>query len=236
MDDGLNMNANGNFAAIHERAIERKGGEAYLQKLLPAYASTTQLLEQTDDRYLSKMIRVINNAGFNWTVIANKWPQFEDAFHRFNPDILAMLSPDQWDAYMSDKRVVRHAQKIKAVYDNTVFIMDIRHQFGSFGAFLSQWPENDIVGLLAYLKKNGSRLGGNTGQWFLRSAGKDCFVLTQDVVRGLQEYGLDIAENPTSKRDLAKVQATFCDWKAATALPFCHLSRILACATGSNRL
>lgn len=230
------MNIRGNFSPIYDRAVIRKGGVANLQHLLPAHATKQQLLEQTDDRYLSKMIRVINNAGFNWTVISNKWPQFEEAFHRFNPDILAMLSPDQWDAYMNDKRVVRHAQKIKAVYDNTVFIMDIRHEYGSFGAFLSQWPKDDTVGLLAYLKKHGARLGGNTGQWFLRSAGKDCFVLTQDVIRGLQEFGLDIADNPSSKRDLVKIQATFCDWKNTTGLPFCHLSRILACATGSNRL
>ncbi len=221
------------FAPIYQRALQRKGR---LEDLLPHVASREALLAQGDDRYLSKMCRVINNAGFNWTVISHKWPQFEEAFHGFNPNILAMLSPDQWDAYMNDKRVVRHSQKIKAVYDNTVFVLDEARQHGSFGAFLADWPADDIVGLLAYLKKHGARLGGNSGQWFLRSAGKDSFVLTGDVVRGLQESGLDIPDNPSSKRDLNKIQQQFTSWQQETELPYCHLSRILACATGSNRL
>lgn len=224
------------FQAILERAQQRKGGRPHLNALMPSCASNDQLRAQTDDRYLSKMCRVINNAGFNWKVISNKWPQFEEAFFGFNPNTLAMLSPDQWDAYLNDKRVVRHSQKIKAVYDNTVFILETARLHSSFGQFLADWPNDDIVGLLLHLKKHGSRLGGNTGQWFLRSAGKDSFVLTGDVIRGLQESGLDIADNPTSKRDLLKIQAQFNAWHDETSLPYCHLSRILACATGSNRL
>ncbi|HSG60414.1 MAG TPA: DNA-3-methyladenine glycosylase I [Pseudomonadales bacterium] len=224
------------FIPILKRAQHRKGGASALSALLPYVADRDQLLAQGDDRYLSKMCRVINNAGFNWTVIKNKWPQFEEAFLGFNPHRLAMLSPDQWDAYLNDKRVVRHSQKIKAVYDNTVFVMETARLHGSFGAFLADWPSDDIVGLLRYLKKHGARLGGNTGQWFLRSAGKDCFVLTTDVVRGLQEAGLDIADNPSSQRDLMKIQQQFNSWHSETGLPYGHLSRILACATGSNRL
>jgi 3-methyladenine DNA glycosylase Tag len=224
------------FSPIMKRAQQRKGGAAGLAALMPSFADREQLLAQGDDRYLSKMCRVINNAGFNWTVIKNKWPQFEEAFLGFNPHKLSMLSPDQWDAYMNDKRVVRHSQKIKAVYDNTVFVLDLARKHGSVGAFLADWPADDVVGLLHYLKKHGSRLGGNTGQWFLRSAGKDSFVLTTDVVRGLQESGLDIADNPSSKRDLTKIQDQFNTWHHETGLPYCHLSRIVACATGSNRV
>jgi 3-methyladenine DNA glycosylase Tag len=224
------------FSPIFKRAQLRKGGADGLLQLLPSIASDDKLIAQGDDRYLSKMCRVINNAGFNWKVIGNKWPQFEEAFFDFNLQKLAMLSPDQWDGYMNDKRVVRHSQKIKAVYDNTVFILEIARMHGSFGKFLAEWPNDDVVGLLSYLKKHGSRLGGNTGQWFLRSAGKDTFVLTTDVIRGLQEAGLDIADNPTSKRDLVKIQHQFNQWQEEMGMPYAHLSRILACATGSNRL
>lgn len=224
------------FNAIKQRAEQRKGGVNGLKALLPNFANNDQLLAQGDDRYLSKMTQAINNAGFNWTVIAKKWPQFEEAFFGFNPTTLSMLSPEQWENYQSDKRVVRHAQKIRSVYDNVLFIFDVQRQFGSFGEFLVQWPSSDFVGLLQYLKKHGSRLGGNTGQWFLRHAGKDGFVITQDVVACIQGCGEEIADNPSSLRDLKKIQATFNRWHEETGLPYCHLSRIAACSVGSNRL
>jgi len=224
------------FSTIRARAEQRKGGHQQLEALLPSYASDAQLREQGDDRYLSKMTQAINNAGFNWRVIANKWPQFEEAFFGFNPMTLSMLTPEQWENYQSDKRVVRHAQKIRSVYDNVLYIFDIQREHGSFGNFLADWPSTDFVGLLEHMKKHGSRLGGNTGQWFLRHAGKDGFVMTPDVVATIQACGVDIADNPTSKRDRQKVQDTFNRWHDESGLPFCHLSRIAACSTGSNRL
>ena len=50
-----------------------------------------------------------------------------------------------------------------------------------------------------------ARLGGNTGQMLLRFLGYDAFVTSKDVVACLRDAGLDIAETPTSKRDLAKI-------------------------------
>jgi hypothetical protein len=86
------------------------------------------------------------------------------------------------------------------------------------------------------LKKQGSRLGGNSGMYFLRRVGKDCFVLSRDVVVTLNSVGLGIAERPSSKRDLKKIQAQFNSWHEETQLPFSHLSRIAACAVGENYL
>ena len=63
-----------------------------------------------------------------------------------------------------------------------MFVLDMIEQHQSFGQFLANWPEDDIVGLLLYLKKHGSRLGGRTSQYFLRFVGKDTFMFTQDVV------------------------------------------------------
>ena len=67
--------------------------------------------------------------------------------------------------------------KIKAIWENAVFVLDISQQHQSFGNFLADWPEDDIVGLLLYLDKHGSRLGGRTRQYFLRFVGKGTFCL-----------------------------------------------------------
>ncbi|MGO4837320.1 DNA-3-methyladenine glycosylase I, partial [Rhizobiaceae sp. 2RAB30] len=50
----------------------------------------------------------------------------------------------------------------------------------------------------------------------------------------LRDSGLDIAESPCSKRDLARVQEQMNAWKAETGLPYAHLSRILAMSIGEN--
>lgn len=224
------------FARIQQQAEKRKGGPAALKKLLPKVATKKQLGAMGDDRFLAMMTKAINQAGFSWKVIENKWPEFEQAFFGFNPKKLGMLSPEQWEAYTSDRRVVRNWQKIKALQENVFFVQEEARKHGSFGKFLADWPANDQIGLMAYLKKQGSRLGGQSALWFLRTVGKDCFILSRDVVLTLQHAGLDIADNPTSQKDLRQVQQAFNTWHEETGLPYSHLSRIAACATGENYL
>ena len=223
------------FTQIRERAEKRKGARE-LKKLLPPVASTRELLALGDDRYLAMMTKCINQAGFSWKVIENKWPQFEEAFFGFDPFKLGLLSPEQWEAYTGDRRVVRNWQKIKALQDNVYFVQDIATTHGSFGQFIADWPAADQVGLMRYLKQHGSRLGGNSGVYFLRRVGKDCFILSRDVVTVLKSVGLEIAEQPSSQRDLKKVQEQFNAWHEETGLPYSHLSRIAACSVGENRL
>ncbi len=223
------------FAEIRARAEKRKGSAA-LKKLLPKVSSKKQLQALGNDRYLAMMTKVINQAGFSWKVIEKKWPEFEEAFFKFDPYKLGLLSPEQWEAYCSDRRVVRNWQKIKALKENVFFVQEIAREFGSFGKFMADWPGTDQIGLMEYLKKHGNRLGGNSAMYFLRRVGKDGFVLSKDVVLTLKSTGLDIADRPSTKRDLRKVQDLFNDWHAETGLPFSHLSRIAACSVGENFL
>ena len=224
------------FEDIRLRAEARKGGARALKAMLPTVATKKQLIELGDDRYLAMMTKSINQAGFSWKVIWNKWPSFEEAFLGFDPRKLSYLSPEQWEAFTSDKRVVRNWQKIKALQDNVFFVQDESRRSGGFGQFIADWPVEDQIGLMAYLKKHGSRLGGQSALWFLRRVGKDCFIPARDVAVLLRSIGLDIAENPTSKRDLSKIQAQFNEWHAETGLPYSHLSRIAACSVGDNYL
>ncbi len=85
-----------------------------------------------------------------------------------------------------------------------------------------------MIELFALLKNRGSRLGGMTGQRVLRNMGKDTFIVTADVVRCLQRSGLDIGDNPGSKRELRLIQDTFNRWHEGSALPYSHISRVCA--------
>jgi 3-methyladenine DNA glycosylase Tag len=222
------------FKSIRARAAKRKGGDQSLTSLLPKVSNQKALARLADDRVLAEMAKRIFSAGFVWSVIESKWPAFETAFLGFEPGRL-LLQPDEfWEALAGDKRIVRHPQKIMAVRGNAQFVCDIAREHGSFGKFLAQWPAGDQVGLLDLLGKRGGRLGGRTGQYFLRFIGKDCFVTSADVVACLRDAGLDISENPASKKDLAKIQAQFNAWAQETGLPLTHLSRICAMSIGEN--
>ena len=222
------------FTLIREAAVKRKGGEKQLTSLLGKPSATAELAKVSDDRYLAQMTRCVFNAGFHWRVISAKWDGFEEAFHHFDLGQLLSKSPDEWESYLEDTRVIRNWQKIQTVFHNAAMIDEISREHGSFGRFFADWPVSDQIGLMKYLHKNGSRLGGKTAQWFIRFTGKDSFMLTDDVVTGLIANGLDISDKASSQRDLRKIQDAFNDWHESTGLPYTHLSKILSYSVGDN--
>ncbi len=223
------------FHRIRARAAKRKGGDAVLTSLLGPWPDNAAVGKITDDRILSTMAERVFAAGFVWRVIEQKWPGFEEAFLHFEPKRLLFQPDDFWHDLTADKRIVRNPQKIKSVRDNAAFVERVSKEHGSFGKFLAQWPADDQIGLMAWLGKHGSRLGGNTGQYFLRWLEWDAFVISADMGAALRDAGLDIAESPTSKKDLGKIQAQINQWSEETGLPRRHISRILAMSIGENR-
>jgi len=222
------------FKTILARAEKRKGGPNGLKKLLPAKPSAKALEKVSDDRMLAEMTKRVFSAGFAWSVIEQKWPGFEKAFLGFKPPKLTFQPDDFWHGLLSDTGIVRNGAKINSVRENAAFVQEIAKEHGSFAKFLASWPSSDEIGLLNLLSKRGSRLGGNTGQMFLRFVGWDGFVTSLDVVACLRDAGLDIASEVKSKGDLAKVQAQFNAWAEETGLPYVHLSRICAMSIGEN--
>jgi 3-methyladenine DNA glycosylase Tag len=222
------------FKTIRARAAKRKGGEAALATLLPQPADPKALAKLADDRVLAEMTKRIFSAGFVWSVIEAKWPGFEAAFLAFQPQRLLAQPDEFWEALAGDKRIVRNGQKIMAVRANARFVADTAKTHGSFGNLLAEWPAEDQVGLLDLLAKHGARLGGHTGQYFLRFIGWDAFMTSRDVVACLRDAGLDIAEKPSSRKDLRKIQDQFNAWARETGLPYTHLSRICALSIGES--
>lgn len=222
------------FEVIHNRAAERKGGMGELNKLLPELPDREAVAALDESRFLAEMTRCIFQAGFVWRVIEQKWPDFENLFHGFDINAILGMQPDEWEEIRQDARIVRNNQKITSIRVNAQFIENISLESGSFARLIADWPESNLVGLFDLLKRRGSRLGGNSGQRFLRNVGKDTFVLTRDVVACLRNGGLEISSYPTSKSDLAEIQEVFNQWHEETQLPYTHLSRIAAYSIDSD--
>ena len=216
------------FAAIYERACERHGVKRAVDSMLPKVRSPRALAGTKNDRWLAEMTRCIFQAGFVWRVVNQKWDDFEDVFFGFPPDRILMLSPEQIDRISQNPRIIRNRQKVLCVQQNAQFIQDTSKEHGSFGKFISRWPEDDLIGLFQHMKKRGARLGGMTGQRVLRNMAKDTFVVTVDVTRCLRRAGADITENPNTQREMKLIQGAFNGWHEQSGLPYSHISRICA--------
>lgn len=217
------------FDSIFQRAAERKGGVDELEALLPKSESELSLKELQDDRVLAEMTKCIFRSGFVWKVVENKWPGFEAAFHGFDVSRCAMLSDEELEALTQDTSIIRNAKKIQSVSRNAAFILDVRADHGSFGAYLADWPTRDIVGLWDDLKQRGDRLGGQTGKFFLRFIGKDTPMFSNDVVKALVAMRI-VEKAPTSKKAIAVVQDAFNQWHDESGRDLCEISRVLACS------
>ncbi len=215
------------FEKIFEQAADRKGGAAALEALLPETSTVAALKALPDDRYLAEMTKCVFQAGFAWKVIEAKWAGFEKAFFGFAPGRITALSDEDLEAFLQNREIVRNGQKIKATRDNAALVNSLAREHGSIGAFFAGWPEGDFTGLWALLKARGARLGGMTGQIFLRRVGVDTPIMSRDVIAALIREGV-VDKSVTAKRDLAKVQEAFDAWRGQSGRPSAQISRILA--------
>lgn len=219
------------FAEILEIAAARKGGVDKVLAAVPVPKSADELAAIPDRDWLAAMARYIFQAGISWKVVDNKWPGIEAAFHGFDVGRVSMLDEDAIDALLMDGRVIRSGPKILAIRDNAAFIREVAAEAGSFGRKVGDWPATDYAGLLDWLAKKGSRLGGSTGPYMLRSMGKDSWILSDDVVTRLVEEGV-VDGPPTSRKALAAVQAAFDAWAAESGRGLTTISRVLAQSIG----
>ncbi|MBO3276427.1 DNA-3-methyladenine glycosylase I [Pseudomonas schmalbachii] len=212
---------------LHEYCLNRFGSVGALEARLPQPKSADELLAVSDDRYLSLLSLRIFRAGLKHSLVDAKWPAFEEVFFGFDPEKVVLMGGERLENLMQDTRLIRHLGKLKSVPRNAQMVLDFAREYGSFGKLLADWPVTDIVGLWKLLAKRGNQMGGLSAPRFLRMAGKDTFIPTDDMVAALKAQEI-IDKAPTSQKDLAAVQAAFNQWHAESGRPLCQLSVMLA--------
>ena len=215
------------FADIEAAAAARNGGPAELTKKLPHPKSSRALKGISDDRYLSFMSLRVFSAGLRHSMVAGKWPAFEEVFHGFEPHRVRAMSDEDLESLMAETRIIRHWGKIKSVRVNAAAICDITDEAGSMGNWLAGWKADQTVELWDQLTKRFTQLGGNSGPYFLRMVGKDSFNLTPYVLSALKHWSLYDGTGK-GKRERAKVQLVFDALHAESGLPLCQISMTLA--------
>lgn len=219
---------------LYALASDRKGGSRALEGLLPKPVSKQGLRKLSPDRYLAEFTRKVFQSGFVWRVVNQKWEGFEEVFWNFDVERLLMMPDDMLERKAQNPLIIRNYSKVKTVRENAAMIADTeRREKQSFGQFVANWPVDDIVGLWQYLKKHGSRLGGNTGPYALRALGVDTFLLTQDVEGFLRNHGV-IEGGVNTQKSLRATQDYFNTLREQSGRPHSVLSRIVSYGFGSN--
>jgi len=231
------MNKLESFNTLYQRASDRKGGKQALNLLLTdmSIGNNNKKNTLTDDRILSTFTKKVFQSGFVWRVVENKWHGFESLFFEFNIEKILMMPEEMMERKASDPQIIRNYNKVKTIKANAQMIFDEQQRGHTFAEFIYCWPANDIIGLWAYLKKNGQRLGGNTGPYALRALGVDTFLLTRDVEAYFRAHDI-ISGGIQSKTSLNAIQNSFNQWQSECNLSLNQLSRLVAFATGDNNL
>jgi DNA-3-methyladenine glycosylase I len=89
-----------------------------------------------DNGYFEELTKAIFKAGFSWTVIDNKWPNFQQAFAGFDVDQVAAYDVPDVERLLADASIVRNGRKILATITNARTMQALRDEYGSLYGYL----------------------------------------------------------------------------------------------------
>jgi 3-methyladenine DNA glycosylase Tag len=121
--------------------------------------------------YLDALSRPVFQAGMSWKVVEAKWSSIREAFHDFDPEWVAHLSPGDIDELVSDPRVIRNRRKIEGTVANAKTLLELDRANRGFGRYLRTF--SDYETLSKELKKRFRFLGDVGAYHFLWSVGVD---------------------------------------------------------------
>ncbi len=69
-------------------------------------------------------------AGLSWITILRRRPGFRDAFHGFDPEIIATWGPSDVERLLGDERIIRNRAKIEATIGNATATLQLQSTGG----------------------------------------------------------------------------------------------------------
>jgi 3-methyladenine DNA glycosylase Tag len=135
------------------------------------YGPPPQVKNPNRDDYLEVMTKSVFQTGISWDVVNKKWPGIRDAFHGFDAERVASLSPEELDELQQDTRVIRNRRKLEAIAGNAQVVLDLTAEHGSFKKYLA--AQGDFDGKVAALKRDFKFLGDTGSYVFLYVVGEE---------------------------------------------------------------
>ncbi len=116
--------------------------------------------------YFEVLTKAVFQSGMSWSVIERKWDGFRAAFHAFDPERVAALTPEKVAALEEDTRIVRNKRKIRATVDNAQALLELdAATAGGFSAWLG--AQGDFEATVKELRRHFAYLGDFGAYYFL---------------------------------------------------------------------
>lgn len=129
---------------------------------------------ESDAGFLEASSRIIFMGGLNRQVVDNKWPGIQEAYHGFDVDAVADMTPEDVEALASDDRVIRYKAKLEAVVKNARTMQELADEHGSFADYMTSLvDEEGASGAAKALAKRFSYVSEDGARHWLYATGFD---------------------------------------------------------------
>jgi len=125
---------------------------------------------KNDDEYFERMTKALFQAGLNWQMIENKWPNFEKAFSGFSISKVSKFGDRQIASLMNNEGIVRNEKKIRSTIYNAKQSLAVEKEFGSFKDYFKSFGKNHDR-LMEDLQSRFRHLGESSSRTFLWMSG-----------------------------------------------------------------
>lgn len=125
---------------------------------------------KNDDEYFERMTKIIFQAGLNWKMIDNKWPEFRKAFSNFSIDKVSKFDDKKVEELMGNAKIVRNRRKILSTIYNAKEFKVIQQEFKSFQGYMTSFRGAEL-GLQNDIHERFKHLGPHTARMYLWMAG-----------------------------------------------------------------
>jgi Methyladenine glycosylase len=120
--------------------------------------------------YLEVLSKIAFEAGLSGRVVEAKWDGIKKAFHGFDPDRVARMTPRAVDKLLEDERVIRSRSKIEATLFNAERMLELDEEHGGFKRYLRSHA--DFEATVKDLRKQFKFLGDHGAYRFLWIVGE----------------------------------------------------------------
>lgn len=121
--------------------------------------------------YLEVLSKIGFEAGLSWRVVESKWVDIRRAFHSFDPERVARMTPRAVDKLLYDERVIRSRGKIEATIENAETMLELDEEYKGFKRYLR--AHDDFESTAKDLRKRFKYLGDHGAYRFLWTVGEE---------------------------------------------------------------
>jgi len=108
-----------------------------------AYHDTEWGVPETDGKNLFEMICLEGQqAGLSWITVLKKRENYRQAFHQFDPVLVAGMTPADVDRLVLDAGIIRHRGKIEAIIGNARAYLAMEENGERFTDFVWSFVDN----------------------------------------------------------------------------------------------